>query len=315
MFNDLFNLSVEDLKETSKSSSNEKFKPDPKNGKDNVYKAIVRFIPNHLDPKNKSIIKKWTCWLEDPVTGEGKQVDCPTSIGEKSPIYDAFWKLKNSKSAKDQKNAEIFSRKQRFASIVQILKDDNNPENVGKLMVWEYGIKIHNKIQAELSPEEFSTAHNPFDVFNSKPFLVYVTMVSGYPNYDNSKFLDERTAITINNIEMKKDKDSMNIIFEYLKNGPDLSKYEFKPWDDATRAHVEKVMNHVFGENNVTQTSVKQNAPVKQVKEKIETVASLAEESKFEDDYDPIETVASLAEEAKFEDDYDLLDEDLFENI
>ena len=53
---DIFNLSLEDFKTEEKKATNN-FKPDANSGRDGVYKAVVRFLPWHKDPK-KSVMKK-----------------------------------------------------------------------------------------------------------------------------------------------------------------------------------------------------------------------------------------------------------------
>jgi len=268
--NDIFNLSVDSFFEEQKlTSANERFKPDPAKGKENVYKAVIRFLPWYKDPK-KSIMKKWNCWLTNPVTNESLSVDCPTTIGEKSIIYDTFWKLKNSKSAREQELSNFFSRRQKFASLVQIIKDDNNPENNGKILVWEYGVKIKNKIDAELKPEDsFTKPCNPFDLFEGKPFFVHVTIVSSYNNYDNCRFL-EAMPITIDGKKMQKTPEDMEKIREYLKTSPDLSKYDFQPWTPEIKEFVNEAVNAALGnkteekEKPATMVATKKSEPKEQ---------------------------------------------------
>jgi hypothetical protein len=239
--NDIFNLSLDDFKEPEKAAGGRNiFKPEAKAGKDGVYKAVVRFLPWHKDVK-KSVMKKWSCWLTNPGTNESKMVDCPSTIGQKSVLQDLFWKFKKSDSVAEQKLAENFSRRQRYASLVQIIKDDNAPENVGKILVWPYGSKIYNKLQAEMKPE-FGQPHIPFDLFAGKPFLVHVTTVAGYNNYDNCRFLDEKMAVTIDGAKMEKTPESLAKIKEYLETSPDLSSYDYQEWDQPTTEFVNGVI-------------------------------------------------------------------------
>jgi len=107
--NDIFNLSVDDFKETEKTNSYTRdiFKPDSKSGKDGIYKAVVRFLPWHKDVK-KSVMKKWSCWLTNPADGQSKMVDCPSTIGKKSILQELFFKYKKSDSVSEQKLAENF---------------------------------------------------------------------------------------------------------------------------------------------------------------------------------------------------------------
>jgi len=239
--NDIFNLSLDDFKEPEKRVSNV-FKPEAKSGKDGVYKAVVRFLPWHKDVK-KSIMKKWSCWLTNPGTNESKMVDCPSTIGQKSVLQDLFWKFKKSDSVAEQKLAENFSRRQRFASLVQIIKDDNNPENVGKIMVWPFGTKIYNKLQAEMKPE-FGKPHIPFDLFEGKPFLVHVSMVAGYNNYDNCRFLDERMPVSIDGKAMEKNQEDLTKIKAFLETAPELSSYDYQNWDQSTEEFVNGVISN-----------------------------------------------------------------------
>jgi hypothetical protein len=239
--NDIFNLSVDDFKTEEKKQSTY-FKPDANAGREGVYKAVVRFLPWHKDPK-KSIMKKWSCWLTNPTNEESKMVDCPSTIGKKSVLQDMYWKLKKSDSVADQKLSENFSRRQRFASLVQIIKDDNAPENVGKIMVWPYGVKIFNKIQAEMKPE-FGKPHIPFDLFEGKPFLVHITKVAGYNNYDNCRFLDEKLPVSIGGQTMEKTPEHMEKIKSFLEQSPDLSTYDYQEWDQNIEDFVNEVIRN-----------------------------------------------------------------------
>jgi hypothetical protein len=241
--NDIFNLSIDDFKEPERAASGRAiFKPESKSGKDGVYKAVVRFLPWHKDVK-KSVMKKWSCWMVNPATNDGKMVDCPSTIGQKSIIQDLFWKFKKSDSVAEQKMSENFSRRQRFASLVQIIKDDNNPENVGRIMAWPYGVKIHNKLQAEMKPE-FGKPHIPFDLFEGKPFLVHVTQVAGFNNFDNSRFLDEKSPVVIEGVTMEKNQESLAKIKTFLETSPDLASYDYQEWDQQTEDFVNEVIRN-----------------------------------------------------------------------
>lgn len=239
--NDIFNLSLDDFKEPEKTSGSRNiFKPEAKAGKEGIYKAVVRFLPWHKDVK-KSVMRKWSCWLTNPGSNESKMVDCPSTIGKKSVLQDLFWKFKKSDSVAEQKLSENFSRRQRFASLVQIVKDDNAPENVGKIMAWPFGTKIYNKLQAEMKPE-FGKPHIPFDLFEGKPFFVHVTTVAGFNNYDNCRFLDEKLPITIDGEQMQKTPEDLQKIKTFLETSPDLNAYDYQEWDQSTDDFVQGVI-------------------------------------------------------------------------
>lgn len=286
---DLFNLSPDDLVKKEESKGTDLFKPHADKGKDGVYSAVVRFVPWVKNPK-KSIMDKWTCWLEDPLTDKGKYIDCPSSIGKKSIISDMYWKLKKSESVAEQDLADNFSRRRTFASLVQIIKDQNNPDNEGKIMIWSYGVKVHDKIMEIMEPE-FGEPHVPFDLFNGRPFHVKVKKVSGYNNYDSCKFLDNAQPILLGEGKTAtEDEAGMKDIFNFLEsNSPDLSKYDFQEWDEDTTAYVHNVIaNTVPGGRqiaNLSQENSKQTSEAQKTPEVVEDPLSetVGVESKSEE--------------------------------
>lgn len=205
-------------------------------------------------------MKKWTCWLVDPLTDKGKYVDCPSSVGQKSVLQDMFWKLKKSDSVAEQKLAQNFSRRQSMATLVQIIKDDNNPDMVGKIMVWPFGIKIYNKIQDIMQPE-FGAPHIPFDLFEGKAFHIKIKKVAGFNNYDDCKFLDNAAPIMIDGKPMEKTQENMEKIVNYLKEAsPNLNGYDFKPWDEDTTSYVNNVIQNTVPGGRLAEQVSKSNA-------------------------------------------------------
>jgi len=244
-FQDIFNLSTDDFvdpKTTSKES--ELYKPNAKDGKDNVYKSLIRFVPWYKDPR-KSKIKKYSYWLEDPLTGDGFSVDCPSTINQKSVIQDTFWKLKKSQSVAEQKLSEKFKRRENYYALIQILKDEQRPELVGKIKVLKFGQKLNGILQSEIQPE-YGKPYNPFDPLKGRIMALTVTISGGFNNYDQSKFVAEEHPCILDGKKIDADKASMQAFFEYLKaNSPDLSNYDFKEWDEETRTKVKSVIENI----------------------------------------------------------------------
>jgi hypothetical protein len=250
---DLFAPSVE--VSTPQTKISEEWQPSAAKGKNNVYQAIVRFIPWYQDPKRGSIKDKWSCWLTDPITQKGKMIDCPSSVGKPSPLQDMYWKLKKSDNVVLQGKADIFSRKHAYASLIQVIKDDNNKDLEGKILIWKYGVKIWDKINAELNPV-IGDKDDPFDIINGKAFAVVVTKVSGFNNYDQSKFVDKRIPLCIPNDEGKlipiNAKSDKKEVFDWVKeNSPELNKFDYKEWDQDTHDYVNSVIVAVTGQASV----------------------------------------------------------------
>lgn len=194
---------------------------------DGIYRAKLRFIPNFRNVK-KSIISKYTYWLTDANEENGIYVDDPSTIGEKSPIGDMFWKLKNSKNPVDNNLSDLLKRGRKFCSLVQIIEDIQHPEFEGRLMVFSYGIKIKEKIDSEFKDED--EGGNPFDVFNGRLFRVEVKKVGGFQNYDSCKFIGGATPIKLDGKSMTGSEADKKKIVEFIEKSPVLEDYDFKPW-------------------------------------------------------------------------------------
>jgi len=228
------------------------YSPTADRGQNGVYKSVIRFVANWQDPQH-SIFEKWVSWLVDPVTNRGRFIDCPSSIGKPSVLQDMFFKLRKSESIQEQKKSEIFSRRHSFTAIIQVIKDDQNKDVEGKLMIWKFGKKIFEKLEAEKKPV-IGEAHEPFDLLDGKAFAIVVTKVAGFNNYDQSRFLDKRIPLLLPDQKTGKllpinDKTPRETVFAFLKeNSPDINKYGFKEWDQETHDYVNQVILAVTGQ-------------------------------------------------------------------
>ena len=227
------------------------WKPAAKKGQGQVYDAVIRFIPNPEDPSNKSIVSKNTVFLKNPLTNAQMEVDCPSTIGQPDILQDTFFALRNSENPVLKENSKHFSRRQRYASLVQILSCKSEPQLVGKILVWRYGIKIHEKIYNEMNPP-MGTPRNPFNMFVGRPFYVKCKLVSNFNNFDDSQFIDLQPAdgalrIQVKNAQgqetwqpitqqvIESNPDIKPTILTYLKeNCPSLEPYEYHAWTQET---------------------------------------------------------------------------------
>jgi len=222
------------------------FRPNPKKGQGGVFEAVVRFLPNPKDPANKSIITKYYAYITHPATQVKRNIDCPSTVGQPDPIQNTFFALRNSANPVLQENAKEFSRKLQSASLVQVISCKSDPSLVNKILVWKYGVKIADKINAEMNPP-MGEGRNPFNLFTGRPFAVTVKEVSGFPNYDACNFFDlplEQSGmrIIVNNAQGQPQvavvtsstiatEQGKAAVFNYLKeNAPDTDKYEYHSW-------------------------------------------------------------------------------------
>lgn len=278
---DIFNLGVEDVdthQPQASSSVNEVYKPTADDGKDGTYKALIRFVPNPENPRN-SLIQKYVHWLTDS-NGNGKLVDSPSSIGEKCPIADVFWKLRNSDSAVDRKASEKLKRRQQYYALIKIIKDPQNPDMDGTYKVFKFGYKIKEKIDAELKPD-FGEPTQVFDLFEGKNFELIITRQGEYNNYDKSKFSASQSSIVVNGEPAERTKETMTTIKSELEAAPSLASYDYKAWDGEARDFVNGVLKMYLNPGDsisevVTSSSPKTEKPVKKEAPKKEKVAEPA---------------------------------------
>jgi len=238
----VFDLDSTDFIDTKQDSTSPFFKVDPKahNGTD---KAIIRFIVNVENP-SKSHIKKYVHWLTDAVSNKSFTLDCPSTVGDKSPLNDAYWRLKKSTDILEQREADKFRRKEVHYSLVQVIKYDTDKTKEGKIMIFKYGQKINAMIQAELQPE-YGVPHNPWSPDNSKLFLLNGTLLAGFNNYDNSKFVNEFSSVEFDGQMFAKTEASIEKFTTYLKtNAPLLKEHEYQEWSDEDKEKVAMIIQH-----------------------------------------------------------------------
>ena len=240
---DIFNLGVADVDthETTASSGSDLYKPTADDGKDGTYKAIIRFVPNPANPRN-SLVKKYVHWLTN-ASGDGKMVDSPSTVGEKCPIADVFFKLRKSDSAVDRKMSDKLKRREQYFALVKVIKDPQNPDLEGQYKIFKFGYKIKEKIDEELKPA-FGEPTQVFDLFAGKNFELIITRQGDFNNYDKSKFSSSTSAIDMAGSPAERTKEVMATIKTELDAAPSLEPYEYKTWDEETRDFVNSILRN-----------------------------------------------------------------------
>lgn len=251
---DIFNLQTESFINQTKTKTVNFYQPQADEGREGVYKAVIRFLPFHKNPNN-SKVQKYYVWINNTVDGESFSVDCPSTVGKKSILKDTYWKLKNSQSASEQALAENFSRAENFYSLVQIVKDQNKPELEGKIMVFKFGKKINDKIEAQLKPLVGNSC-NPYDLFDGKLFALHITKKQKWNNYDSCDFVGDRGPLQLpgESTPISKTKEDMAKVLNWLKeNSPELDKYEYKEWTDEVTEKVYRAIKNIIPDGRLVE--------------------------------------------------------------
>lgn len=162
--------------------------------------CIVRF----LTPKEGDAFVELK---EYQFTGSGGNYWSPArvTLGLEDPIQIAA--INGFRKAKAEDNKTLKEHmikllpKSKFYANVMVIRDEEVPDNEGKVFIWQYGPKVQSFINKAINPEfEDQKSMNPFDYWEGADFVI--RMISNeipdkrtgkkiiVPNYDNSSFSD-----------------------------------------------------------------------------------------------------------------------------
>jgi hypothetical protein len=148
--------------------------------------AVIRFLPE-IQGEDTPFVSMYSHAFK----GKGGWLfeNCPTTIGEKCPICQGNTELWNSGIEDDKNIARNRKRKLAYISNILVIEDPANPENKGKVFLYQYGTKIFQKIQSLAHPEyQDEVAVDPFNFWTGADFKIKIRNVGGYVNYDRSEF-------------------------------------------------------------------------------------------------------------------------------
>ena len=148
--------------------------------------AVIRFLPA---PDGESL--PWAKVYSHAFQGPGGWLidNCLTTNGDQCPVCAANNKLWNSGVESDKEIARNRKRKLSYYSNIYVVKDTANPDNEGRVFLYKYGKKIHDKVIAAMQPEfQDETPINVFDFWEGANFKLKIKTVGGYWNYDSSEF-------------------------------------------------------------------------------------------------------------------------------
>ena len=127
------------------------------------WRSVVRFLPNLTNDGKvgQSAIEKITHYVDIKNQKElSGWFDSPKNFNEKCPLTDLYYTMQNSKNAILIEKSKMLKYSKKYYSYVLVLEDEQQPENVGKIMIFQYGKTIKDKIQAERNGDRKSTRLN-----------------------------------------------------------------------------------------------------------------------------------------------------------
>jgi len=148
--------------------------------------AVIRFLPA---PDGEAL--PWAKLYAHAFQGPGGWFieNSLTTLGQNDPVSAANNQLWNSGIESDKDIARQRKRKLSYYSNIYVVSDPKHPENEGKVFLYKYGKKIHDKILAAMQPEfQDETPINVFDFWEGANFKLKIKTVAGFWNYDSSEF-------------------------------------------------------------------------------------------------------------------------------
>lgn len=230
-------------KESSYSVDENLYQPKLEDAKKGVYTALIRFIPNPTD-YSKSIINKTQYFFKDVDGENGVRVDSPESVGQRCPIGQLRAKLWKTGIASNieiaKKNA---SKENKYWSLIYIYKDPQHPELEGQVKVFRFGKKLYEKYLLASSPNELEGEEGiaANHLLFGKNLRLVVKKKEDYVNYDDSEF-SAKKPLEIDGVAIDNSERGRKLLAKMYAEAPDLSEYEFQPWDET---QTDKVLTNI----------------------------------------------------------------------
>ena len=186
--------------------------------------AIIRFLPA-CDGEDMPFVKMYSHAFQGP--GGWFIENSLTTLGQKDPLGEYNRELWNSGDETLKEQVRKQKRKLQYYSNIYVVKDPGNPDNEGKVFLYKYGKKIHDKIMDAVNGDELEGREgiNPFDFWTGADFKLRVKKVAGYPNYDSSEFTDSAV------LEGLEDSQLESIWNRQHKLQPLVAPDQFKSYD------------------------------------------------------------------------------------
>ena len=250
--------------------------------------AILRFLPAR-EGAELPWARYWDHGFKGP-TGQWYIEKSLTSIGQNDPVGELNSRLWNTGIEEDKETARRQKRRLHYVSNIFVVSDPGNPENEGKVFMYQFGKKIHDKIMDQMQPE-FADEEpvNPFDMWEGANFKLKIRNVEGYRNYDKSEFAKQTSLLDGDDAKLESVYDQMYDLSEFT----DPANY--KTYDEL-KTKLSSILGEVAGMGAATMAQTAQmNEPVEApAPQRIEPVT--AENIKVEDDDDTLSYFAKLAE-------------------
>ena len=182
------------------------------------YKMVVRLMPNLSKDGvlGESIVSKISHYVSIPERKDLSGVfDSPRNFDPNSEcvLSKLYTMLKNSGNVVLESKINLLGYSKKDYSYCVVVKDEQAPENVGKIFILQYGPQIKDKINLEDKgsnhdgEDESGEKVDVFDLVEGKNLEIIITEANAngkkFPEYKNSSFM-KKSSFPIFNPETKK---------------------------------------------------------------------------------------------------------------
>lgn len=211
-------------------------KVSPEN-KSRGYRAVLRFLPNITDnpeyikaylgdrynedakvalgPSHYEKISHFLNFQQEGLTHLKGFYDDPTNINPKTqrpytnekwgPLAKVYFTLSKSNDFLVKQKANMINYNKKYFSYVLVIEDEQQPELVGKIMIFSYGKQIKDIIESESNGEATGVKCNVFSLNKGKDFVLLAKSKSFNngekevvaPDYTKSRFYESTSSIKL----------------------------------------------------------------------------------------------------------------------
>lgn len=239
--------------------------------------AVIRFLPG---PEDSELpwTRYWDHGFKGP-TGKWYIEKSLTSIGEQDPVSEMNSKLWNSGNEEDKETVRDRKRRLHYVSNILVINDPANPQNNGKVFLYQFGKKIFDKIMDKMQPQfPDESPINPYDLWKGADFTLKIANVAGYRNYDRSDFKSPSPLFD-------GDEDQLQAVLNQLHSFADWTESKnYKSYEQLKTKLME-----VLGESMSQPMSMNRPAPepvMKSAPEPSYATSAVEEDTSVDDDDD-----------------------------
>lgn len=278
---------AESIQNTQKSYTDERLWKPTVDKSGNGY-AVIRFLPAP-DGEDLPWARYWDHGFQGP-TGRWYIEKSLTSINQPDPVSEMNSKLWNSGNDADKETARKRKRRLHYVSNIYVVSDPANPENDGKVFLFEYGKKIFEKLTEAMQPQFVDEQPiNPFDLWEGADFKLKIRNVDGYRSYDRSEFANPE-PLSDSDSELEEVYSKVHSLAEFSDpNG-------YKSYEE-----LEKRLQMVLGEtrnlSSAEEISLGESQEAPKVKEQAPSNDEDDDDLPYDDDNDTLSYFAKLAQE------------------